>query len=538
MRIPTNGGTAAPLAYSRPMTPDDAHRHLTQQLALLLGGSDTPHVVSTAISTVVLAGDFAYKLKRPVRLPFLDFSTLAQRHHFLQEELRLNRRTAPALYLDVLPITGSHTAPRLGGPGPAIEWVLRMRRFGPDGDFHARAAAGRLQPEHIDALAAHLAQFHLGLSPSSSLPGGDSASLVAASLDDIAASPRRPATCTPDHITQLRQTLLQRLARQQPGAAQRQAAGWVRECHGDLHLGNLVEWQGQVMAFDALEFDPALRHTDVVADLAFPYMDLLAHGLPALAWRLVNQHVALSGDFEGLRLLADFAACRALVRAKVALLAPGDAATFERCWSLAGRLLEPPRPLLVLCTGLSGSGKSTLALMLAERLGAVRVRSDVERKRLFGLPPTARPDAEQGLYTADATRRTYARLGELAHTLLDGGVSVVVDAACLRQHEREALRGVAQATGAGFALVACEAPGPLLEARIAARQARGDDASDATLAVLHLQQAVAEPVPAAWAGWHHQVPNTGDLAALEHQADALAHTWARRRPQPGDRDAT
>lgn len=501
--------------------------HLMQHLRQTELGAGEVRVVQTHISTVLLAGAFAYKLKRPVHLPFLDFSTLERRLHFLQEELRLNRRTAPELYLDVLPITGTPQAPRLGGNGTAIEWALRMRRFGPGGDFRAMAEAGVLEPRHIDALAEHLAGFHLSLPPSTPVPGNSLMRWASDSFDEVAASAQRPGTCTPADIEPLRQALLPLLAHPQPTQAQRQEAGWVRECHGDLHLGNVVEWEGRVLAFDALEFDPALRHIDVMADLAFPFMDLLAQGLPGLAWRLVNRYVEQTGDFDGLPLLPALAAYRALVRAKVALLLPQAVGEFNRYWPLTRQLLAKQRPLLVLTTGLSGSGKSTLALMLAEQLGAIRVRSDVERKRLFGLPPTARPDPTLQLYAPEATQRTYARLGELAHTLLRGGLSVVVDAACLRQHERESLHTLAQAAGARFELVVCDAPVAVLQTRIAQRQAANQDASDATLEVLHMQQRALEPLPADWAAFTHRVRNDGDLATLTTQAHALAAVLGR-----------
>lgn len=280
-------------------------------------------------------------------------------------------------------------------------------------------------------------------------------------------------------------------------------------------------WQGAVVAFDALEFNADLRCIDVMNDAAFAFMDLLARRQSALAWRFINAYVERTGDLDGLRGLPLFAAYRALVRAKVALLSPDGATEFQRCWPLAQRLLQPTRPQLVLVCGLSGSGKSTLALMLAQALGAVRLRSDVERKRLFGLPPTARPDPAMGLYTPEATQRTYARLGEMAHMLLGGGLSVVVDAASLRQHERAALRAIALACNAPFVLVSCEALGERLQARILARQAANQDASDADLSVLALQQRVVEPLPADWAAFSHRVDNSGDLDALAAQVSAL-----------------
>ena len=535
------------MSLPAPISTLPAHDQLVAGLVRHLAAASpgvVPQVVQTHISTVILAGESAYKLKKPVRLPFLDFSTLAQRRFFCEEELRINRRTAPQLYLDVLPVTGTVEAPVIGGPGAPLEWMLRMRRFDAAGEFGALARAGRLQATQVDALAAHLAAFHLGLPPVDKVQAPDATPAAerpevrqaprkeawywaAASLDEIAADPLRPATCTQEAVAAVRTALGGQFARLAPLMAQRRAAGFVRECHGDLHLGNLVDWHGQVLAFDAIEFDATLRHIDIVNDVAFTFMDLRAAGLPALAWRCINAWAEHTGDYEGLALLRTFAAGRALVRAKVALLSGGDVAGFARYWTLAERLvLPPPVPRLVLTMGLSGAGKSTVAQGLAEALGAVRVRSDVERKRLHGLAPTARPGPGADLYGHAASVRTYARLGALAEALLAAGLPVIVDAAFLRQDERAALRQLALHLGVPFALVRCVASDAVMQARILARARTGTDPSDATPDVLALQQRVQQALPQDWSPWTHEVVNDGTLEALGQQVRALAAAWA------------
>ena len=505
---------------------------LVGRLAAGTPGQD-PVVVRTHISTVILAGETAYKLKRPVLLPFLDFSLLSQRRFFLEEELRINRRTAPHLYRDVLPITGTDDAPVINGPGEPVEWLLRMHRFDAAGEFAAMARAGRLRPAHVEALARHIATFHVGLAPLTTAPPGalppkDARQWALENLDEIAAHPLRPAGCEAADVAALRRDLERAFDAAQGLIDRRRAQGFVREGHGDLHLGNIVNWRGEVLAFDAIEFDARLRVIDIVSDAAFTFMDLLAHGLRPLAWRFINTWATHTGDHEGLTLLRLYAAYRALVRAKVALLGGGgDAQAFGTYWALARQLTRgPARARLVVTMGLSGSGKSTVARRLADELGAVWLRSDVERKRLHGLAPSERPPAGSPLYSPQATRRTYARLGALAETLLAAGLPVVVDAASLRCDERQALHALAARQGVDFSLVVCSAPPERLRERIEARQALGDDPSDATVEVLALQQRVQEPLTPDERRHAVQVVNDGTLSALEAQVDRLAAAWA------------
>ena len=489
-------------------------------------------LIETHISSLLLAGDGVLKLKKPLRLPFLDFSTPDLRRHFCEEEVRLNRRTAPQLYRAVLPVTGPPPAPRLGGPGPAIDWALWMHRFDNRQLYDRLAQAGALTADHVDALAAEIAAFHAAL-PTSPPAFGDPAvaqrwaadnlrelQALAAGLPDAARA--QLAALAPWNAARAQQL--------QPLLAQRRAAGAVVEGHGDLHLGNIVQHQGRPLLFDALEFNPELRHGDRLNDLAFAFMDLLAHGLPRLAWRLLSLTLEASGDHDALPLLRWFASYRALVRAKVALIqagqapgvagAPQRAAALERI-ELAQRLAFPPAPRIVLTSGLSGSGKSTVALQLAEALGAVRVRSDVERKRLHGLAATERPTDAAQLYNPDSTARTYARLAEVARVALAGGVSVVLDAAFLRRAERAALQRLAAEHGVDYALVLCEASPATLAARIGQRQADGRDPSDADLAVLQLQQRVREPLADGERASARVLDTEGPREAVAARAEAL-----------------
>jgi len=468
------------------------HRTLVAALQAALG-ADTVQI-ETHISTLLLAGEFAYKLRKPVALPFLDFTTLAARAHDCEEELRLNRRTAPQLYLDVRPVRGTLAQPRIGEHDEAtgaIDWLLRMRRFDNELLLDRLAARGALGEADVDALARRVADFHAAL-PASPAAYGDPVSVLAWARANFAALGEAVETDLHDWS----EREFERIA---PRLALRRAQGRVREGHGDLHLGNIVKLDGEPLPFDAIEFNPALRHGDTMSDAAFVFMDLWRHGLRALAWRFASAYAERGGDHEGLALLPFFAVYRALVRAQVAALRH-DTAALARDLRTARELtqLRRPRPLLLLTVGLSGSGKSTVALELLQALGAVRVRSDVERKRLAGLAATARPSAQQTaqLYGPAMTQRTYARLNALAATLLQAGLNVIVDAAALRRHERDSLRALAAECDADFRLIECVAPEAVLRARIARRQAEDHDASDADQEVLSLQLRICE-IPAS-----------------------------------------
>lgn len=527
-----------------PMTPADsaaaaAHAALVAALrrpgACVPGSQGEAGLIQTHLSSLLLVGQQVFKLKRPVQFGFVDFSGLPARQAACNAELRLNRRTAPQLYLGVLPVLQTANGPRLGMPGstpspgaPVIDYAVQMRRFDDRQLFEHLADDGRLGAAEIDSLAEVVSSFHL---QQAAVPSGfGSADATCRMASDNAAELAALVAGSPDAgpVADLQRWIATQGALLAPLMAQRRRAGRVRELHGDLHLGNIVWLGGRAVLFDGLEFSADLRCIDTLGDLAFPFMDLLAHGLPRLAWRFISAALEQADDHAALPLLPFWAVHRAAVRAKVALLAatgPGaraQQARARRCLAtalaLAGLGPARPAPRLVLTVGLSGSGKSSVAGLLAERLGGLRLRSDVERKRLFGATPTARE--VPGLYSADATQRTYQRLQALAATVLQAGLPVVVDAASLRRSERDAMRAVAARCGVPCHLLLCEAPAALLQQRLQQRLLAGTDPSDATAAVLALQQRIVE-WPAAdelAQGWRLDTARPRELLAADVEA--------------------
>lgn len=460
--------------------------------------------IDTHISTILLAGEFAYKIKKPVDLGFLDFSTLEKRRRCCLEELRLNRRTAPALYLDVVPIVATPAGPRVGPlTGDPVEHAVRMRRFDPDRTLDRLAGRGQVTGDLVDRLAAEVAQLHTDADVA---PAGFGTSQAARRLADAVIGAIRDWIQSATDRARIDALATWSTAEWRGCAARmdaRASAGFVRECHGDLHLANIVLLDDAPVPFDAIEFSDELRFIDVMSDVAFTFMDLMDHGAPRLAWRLISRYLEQTGDFEGLAVLRYHAVYRALVRAEVALIRLRQPqvkrqvrlrqhTSFEHYLALAERLSRPGARALVVMTGLSGSGKSTVALELAQRLGGVRVRSDVERKRLFGFAPHDR--TERAVYSAEATARTYDRMAQVARAALAAGIPAVVDGAFLRRAERDRFRALARELDARFTLVSCEAPADVLRARVAARHRAGSDPSEADVDVLERQMAWQEPV--------------------------------------------
>jgi aminoglycoside phosphotransferase family enzyme/predicted kinase len=464
--------------------------------------------LETHISHVLLSGDYAYKIKKPLDLGFLDFSTLDKRRHVCQEEVRLNRRLAPGFYLGVVPITGSPYAPRVNGTGAVIEYAVKMRQFPPDATLDRLEAQGRLTASHVEAIAMTIARFHL---EACDRAGTDSRwgepqqvwQPVAENFRQIAPRLSAPADCQClDTLQRWSETEHARLA---PLMAARKRAGYIRECHGDLHLGNLAWVDDQLLVFDCLEFNPGLRWIDIESEVAFCYMDLLQRGHPEWAWLFLNTWLEQTGDHGGLALLRFYAVYRALVRVKVAVLRAGQTSGPEHDATLAearallelATALTRPLPLrLDITHGLSGSGKTTVTRSLMQAPGAIRLRSDVERKRLAGLDALARSGSGVGeqLYAADATRRTYTHLARLAGDVLDAGWPAIVDATFIARWQRELLHEQARARGVAFHILDFRVPVATLRERIVKRARDGKDASEAGLDVLQHQLDTEDPL--------------------------------------------
>ena len=474
--------------------------------------------IETHISWLLLAGDFVYKFKKPLKLDFLDFSTPALRRAACEEELRINRRTAPALYLGLVALTGTANSlqlqPAEAAPADA-EPAVRMSRFAQEALLSHLLEQQRLLPSHIDALAQHVAQFHAGAGVATPEQGWGTAQAVVAPVQDcLAALQPLVAQWVPDMGPALRQ-LAQWCAAQGtalgPVFAQRLQSGRVRECHGDLHLANLVLMDGQPQLFDAIEFNPALRWIDCVADIAFLAMDLEARGRADLAWRFLNAWLEHTGDYAGLQVLPYYRVYRALVRARVAGMRlaqveggmgrdahAASLRALQRYLALALRFTAPPAVELWLAHGFSGAGKSTQSQALIAERGVVRVRADVERKRLFGLAPQASSAAVPGgIYTAEASQRTHEALAQAARCALDAGFTVLVDATFLNPAMRQRFMALAAQAQVRCRILSFEAPLAVLRERVRSRQLAGGDASEASVQVLESQWAAAQPLSPA-----------------------------------------
>ncbi len=489
--------------------------HLSRELSGLLDPGAYPHavgdidVVETHISWVFLTGTFAYKVKRPVRHAFIDLRAPETRLFFCREEVRLNRRFAPDLYEDVCNVTASGRGEvRIDGAGPVIEHAVRMRQFRRDDELDRLLAAGAVEPEALRSFGRDLADIHARLPVAApEETWGHPSTVRRVVVDNVSECARAVAAFgLPGEVASLRAAIETRLDAGKVVMTARIEAGRVRECHGDLHAGNVVRIGSRLVAFDCMEFEPGFRWIDVAEEIAFLAADLDARGFPSHGHAFLSGYLEQSGDFAACRLLRLYRAHRALVRAKIAALRGTDMedgpgrdslrAHCADCIRVAGEALAPARPALVLVSGLSGVGKTRLSEQVAPRLGAVHLRSDVERKRLAGLAGDERVTSEpgEGLYSREMSDHVYERLARCAADVVAGGYTAVVDASFIRRVDRERFSRVAGDAGVEACLVQCHAPRAVVERRIEARRASGNDASDATVSILRWQERHAEPV--------------------------------------------
>ncbi len=493
----------------RKKIPPKAHHPLIQSL-MNPGIYDHPvkrcRLIETHISWVILTGTYAYKLKKPLNLGFLDFSSLTQRRFFCEEELRLNQRLAPDLYLSVESITGAVDHPVFNGSGDPIEYAVKMAEFSQNAQMDRLLSKGRLKPEHMDALAKMISGFHRQaaiVDPGQSY--GDAKAVQKPVLENFAQI-RKYLSCPDDRrlLDELEYWTQSAIRKLTPVFAGRKAKDKIRECHGDLHLKNLAWLNGGPVAFDCIEFNPNLRWIDVINDAAFLVMDLLDRSRPDLAWRFFNRYLETGGDYDGISVFRFYVVYRALVRAKIhgirmgqADVSPTGRTLAERACRdylcLACKTISPRATPLIITCGPSASGKSTLTQPLLEQLGAIRLRSDVERKRIHGIDPNQSASASrgQGIYSGQANRRTFDYLVRLAGQILDAGYPVIVDASFLDQSHRYPFEKLAAEKQADYIILDFRTSANELRRRIAKRTG---DVSDANLSILEHQLMVRHPL--------------------------------------------
>ncbi len=477
----------------------------------------------THISWVFLTGPYAYKLKKPVNFGFLDFSTLEKRKYYCEEEVRLNGRLAPHIYLNVVPICGDTSSPRINGQGPVVEYAVKMNQFDTSQEFDELLARDELTKEHIDETAQVLADFHSGIAiADEQSPFGTPEAIQQPVMENF----EQIGQLGKDWLTQqelkkpleqLHQWSNNQYHNLEDTLQERKKNGFIRECHGDLHLRNIVIYEGRVTPFDGIEFNPNLRWIDVMSELAFLLMDLDDHNRSDLSCRLLNNYLGITGDYAGLSVLRFYQVYRAMVRAKVAglqlLQSTNNSESNSKSRSeslaqeignyikLASQYTQATTPKLIISHGLSGSGKTTLSgLLLEQELPGqgdiIRLRSDVERKRLFGINVTTRDKSgiNKGIYTKEASQQTYERLLQLTGNIIKAGFSVIVDAAFLKEDQRQPFYGLAKELNIPYLILHSKADMGIQHQRLRIRQQQDQDASDANNEVLNQQHNQYEPL--------------------------------------------
>jgi aminoglycoside phosphotransferase family enzyme/predicted kinase len=454
-------------------------------------------VLQTHASIVLLTGEFAYKLKKPVNYGFLDFSTLEKRHACIDRELCLNQPIAPDIYREVLPITESRGHLSLNGDGEVIDYLLKMNQFPQDCLLSRVFNRGELTESDIEKLGKKIALFHQIAKRDEYITKFGDWNIIKQAFDENYQQTEKyiGIVQTQQQFEETRSYTENFFAHHGDWLRERQEQGMIRECHGDLHLNNLCLWHGEIQLFDRVEFNESFRFVDVMYDVAFTVMDLAARGRQDFGNGFLNTYLERTADWEGLKVLPLYLTRQAYVRAKVnSFLLAGDtfsetiAETARKYYHLAWEYTRPRSGRLIVMSGLSGSGKSTVAKVIAQNLNGIRLRSDAVRKHLAGLELEQKGTPE--LYTAAMSRQTFDRLSELAKILLPLGYTVILDARYDRFAGREPLFNLARTLGVPFHLVHCQAPLNVLIERL---ERRTGDISDATPDILRAQIAKTEP---------------------------------------------
>ena len=468
-------------------------------------------LIETHISWIFLSGDYAYKMKKPIDFGFLDFSSHDKRHYFCTEELRLNRRFAPELYLEVIPVGGTIDQPLLERE-PALAYLVKMRRFPQENQLDRMLAADKLHVAVLIEFAEKIAAVHLQAAkadPHSHFGTPENViKPVRQNFEQIrAALPDNTPIRTINTIDDWSETSFSAL---QPVLLARREEGFIREGHGDMHLANMAWFHDKPLLFDCIEFNENLRWIDIINDIAFLVMDLDDRGRNQFAWAFLNAYLRHTGDYDGLKLLRFYQVYRAMVRAKVLCLRlqqPGlstreqqaDLERLETYLTLAKRYTHTQPPQLIITHGLSGSGKTTFINELAPHIGAICIHSDLERKRLHHLENSQSGSSaiQQGIYSTAANEKTYTHLGNLADHILAAGFNVIVDATFIKQSQRQKLQQLATTRQCPLIILDFQLSEERLHQRIKQRAKRGDSWSDADETVLDYQLTCAEPLTAA-----------------------------------------
>jgi uncharacterized protein len=484
-----------------------------------------PHLVTMPIqlmqthaSVVLLTGDFAYKLKKPVNFGFLDYSTVINRQHFCEEEIRLNQRGAKELYLAVLPISKQGNKYQLGNDGEIVDYAVKMVQFPQSALLINLFESGQITTDDIAEMGRVVAQFHGEAQTSEYISSFGTVAKIRQSIDDNYRQTEKyiGRSQTQQQYTETKAYTDRFLIEHEQLFLDRIAGGFIRECHGDLHLRNICRWHDKILLFDCIEFNEPFRFVDTMYDVAFAVMDLEARGRKDLANQFLNTYAEQTGDWAGLQVLPMYLSRQAYVRAKVTSFLLDDAGvssvdraaaaeTAGNYYHQAWAYTQSKQGRLIMLSGLSGSGKSTLGKQIATSLGGVQIRSDAVRKHLGGIPLLTKGD--DNLYTPEMTDRTYQEVLLLGAKLTAQGWTVILDAKYDRQSLRTAVINLAQSEGIQLDIIYCNVPESVLFDRLARRTG---DIADATVDLLASQQAAWEDFSPIEAEYVTRIDTTED----------------------------